>query len=86
MVKFMDPKSREVTMERKQTGWKGKIMRERVMCMHKERRKGEDTEKRKKGETNRETKTSGLYRKGPLGKGIPAPGLENSWLGTGYAM
>lgn len=61
-------------------------MRERVMCMYKERRKGEDIEKRKKGEINREIKIFGLYRKGFLGKGILVFGLENLWLGIGYVM
>jgi hypothetical protein len=33
----------------------------------------------------RETKVSGLYREEPPGKGCPAPGLESSVLGAGYA-
>jgi hypothetical protein len=47
------------------------------MCTKREGKKIQRKGKKKR-ETYRETKTSGLYRKGPLGKGIPAPGLENS--------
>jgi hypothetical protein len=52
--------------------------------IEKENSQREGEEEREKGKKER-PKMSGLYREEQLGEGQPAPGLESSGLGAGYA-